>query len=370
MQQAIKRRLKMLLFTPGLGALLPHGHRRPVGKPRPFWGIVRNAVGGPAVRTRRMISAFGNALLWPDIIYAQSAWNGEELAGAIAFRRRNTVPMVFNQNGWYYPGWYDGDWRQSNDRLVAAQQAADHVIYQSRFCLEAGRALTGYVAPRYTILHNAVPSPVMHGPRQSDGRTCWLSAVFTPDSEHILRPALQAFKLLRRRHPAGRAPRLIIAGRIPAATRQQAWFQSVEKEIRALLDEGGGEWLGEYRPSDLPLHLMRADLALHLKYKDPCPNAVIERMACGLPHVFSNSGGTPELIANAGIALEVPDTWEYQASVDPEQLASAIEQGLMCREELSAVAKQRAAQYSWQNYLECHRQLFVELLNAGRRAAP
>ena len=35
-----------------------------------------------------------------------------------------------------------------------------------------------------------------------------------------------------------------------------------------------------------------------LKYKDPCPNSVIEAMSCGLPILYSNSGGLPELVNN------------------------------------------------------------------------
>ena len=40
-----------------------------------------------------------------------------------------------------------------------------------------------------------------------------------------------------------------------------------------------------------------------LKYKDPCPNSVIEAMSCGLPILYSNSGGLPELVNNrCGVA--------------------------------------------------------------------
>ena len=48
-----------------------------------------------------------------------------------------------------------------------------------------------------------------------------------------------------------------------------------------------------------------------LKYKDPCPNTVIEAMSCGLPVLYSNSGGLPEIVSqDCGIGLRVRDTWK------------------------------------------------------------
>ena len=33
-----------------------------------------------------------------------------------------------------------------------------------------------------------------------------------------------------------------------------------------------------------------------LKYKDPCPSYLVEAMSCGLPILYSNSGGLPEIV--------------------------------------------------------------------------
>ena len=44
--------------------------------------------------------------------------------------------------------------------------------------------------------------------------------------------------------------------------------------------------------------MRRAHLLLHTKVKDPCPSAVIEAMACGLPVVYPASGGTVELVGD------------------------------------------------------------------------
>jgi len=61
-------------------------------------------------------------------------------------------------------------------------------------------------------------------------------------------------------------------------------------------------------------HLKRDDLAdvlrcchvfIHLAENDPCPNVVIEALASGLPVLYRDSGGTPELVADCGAAVTV-----------------------------------------------------------------
>ena len=363
--------MKPLLFTP---RLLGHLRRRAglfgTAAPKPFFGIVRNMVGGPAVRTRRMIAEFGNALFAPNLVYAQSGWNSAELQGAIAFRAADHAPLVFNQNGWYYPGWYSGDWRTANAALVKVQQAADVVVFQSKFCRDAGLALTGSAPAKSEVLYNAVPhfaAVTKARGSSTGGPTIWLSAVFTPDTEHILTPAIAALAILRKRIDPRIAPRLLLCGRIDPQTRAAPWFHTVERVLARLEAEGACEWIGQYAPGDLPQLLARADIALHLRYKDCCPNAVIERMMTGLPHVYSNSGGTPELVGAAGIGLDVGDTWERQVPVDATALADAIDEALARRAVLADAAIEESRRFDWGHYIARHREIFEDLL--ARRGA-
>lgn len=52
--------------------------------------------------------------------------------------------------------------------------------------------------------------------------------------------------------------------------------------------------------AELPAAFRSADLFLNLSENDPCPNVVLEAMACGLPVLYVPSGGTPELVGEAG----------------------------------------------------------------------
>ncbi|MGL5820447.1 MAG: glycosyltransferase family 4 protein [Sarcina sp.] len=56
------------------------------------------------------------------------------------------------------------------------------------------------------------------------------------------------------------------------------------------------EFYGHINPNELPLFYNKCDFMLNLSYADPCPNVVVESLACGIPVVAPNSGGIPELI--------------------------------------------------------------------------
>lgn len=54
----------------------------------------------------------------------------------------------------------------------------------------------------------------------------------------------------------------------------------------------------------LPGVIKFCDISIHLKSGDYCPNAVIEALACGVPVICHNWGGTKELVGDAGIVLK------------------------------------------------------------------
>jgi glycosyltransferase involved in cell wall biosynthesis len=54
--------------------------------------------------------------------------------------------------------------------------------------------------------------------------------------------------------------------------------------------------------------LLRAhDVFLAASRDDPCSNALLEGLACGLPAAFLRSGGHPELVGKAGIGFDEPE---------------------------------------------------------------
>ena len=53
--------------------------------------------------------------------------------------------------------------------------------------------------------------------------------------------------------------------------------------------------------------LRRHDVYIAASCNDPCSNALLEALACGLPAVFRASGGHPELVGDAGLPFDGPE---------------------------------------------------------------
>ena len=73
--------------------------------------------------------------------------------------------------------------------------------------------------------------------------------------------------------------------------------------------------------------LRTQDVYLAPSRDDPCSNALLEALACGLPAAYLRSGGHPELVRHAGLGFdapeELPDTLR-QITSRLEELRSAI----------------------------------------------
>lgn len=49
------------------------------------------------------------------------------------------------------------------------------------------------------------------------------------------------------------------------------------------------------------------DIYITASENDPCSNSLIEALACGLPAIYRNSGGHPELVQNGGLPFDTAD---------------------------------------------------------------
>ena len=75
------------------------------------------------------------------------------------------------------------------------------------------------------------------------------------------------------------------------------------------------------------------DLLLFFSENEACPNVVLEGLASGLPVLYKDSGGTPELVEGCGLPVEVSNFREQ------------LERVLDCKGELSTAARARAVEH-------------------------
>ena len=120
--------------------------------------------------------------------------------------------------------------------------------------------------------------------------------------------------------------RLIIAGKFRWGKSEEVAANSEIRRYAESCDVGDRvEWFGAYNQRQAPDLFRRADILLHTKYNDACPRLVVEAMACGLPVVYSASGGVPELVGDqAGIGIPAPSDWNMEHPPSAQALAEAV----------------------------------------------
>lgn len=335
------------------GLLLPGS--RPLGT-RVFYGHDRvpgpgDAVAGGTAKFQRLAERFPNRPTDFTLLYLGSTWLPRDLRPLLALARRRRIPVVLNQDGVAYPGWAGGATDAINEPYRRALAAAEHVLFQSEFSKLSADTFLGGPRGSWEVLYNAVDvdrfTPAATPP--ADGPVLLLGGDQT--QTYRLEVALRTLALVVASEPQAR---LLVTGRLVSSP-------------DALLDELGlrdsVEFVGRYSQREAPDLVRRAHLMLHTKVKDPCPSAVIEAMACGLPVVYPKSGGTVELVGDdAGIGVEHPDTWERDEPPAPEALARAVELVLAERVRYSAAARERAVErFALGPWLDRHAELFEEL---------
>jgi glycosyltransferase involved in cell wall biosynthesis len=195
---------------------------------------------------------------------------------------RDGVRMVHRVDGpiGVYRGFDDG----TDRRIVAINELADATILQSRYSLEKHAEL-GLELRNPTMIHNTVDPSIFHPPRERRPHKR-LRLITTSWSDNP-RKGADVLTWLDA-HLEFDAYELTFAGRT------QARFE----RIRVV----------EPLPSAQLAELLRAhDVFLAPSRDDPCSNALLEGLACGLPAAFLRSGGHPELVGDAGLGFDTPE---------------------------------------------------------------
>ena len=309
------------------------------------------AVAGGTGKFQRLAQRFPNS---PDdfsLLYLGSTWLPRDLRQLLWLVQRRGVPVVVNQSGVAYPGWAGAETDAINRHFRQALLAADHVLYQSEFCKRSADQFLGEPRGRWEVLYNAVDvdqfSPA--GPPTASGPVLLLAGDQT-----------QAYRLEVALRTLAQLPgaTLIVTGRLVAYP---------EPLLRELGVGERVEFVGRYPQRDAPSLFRRTHLLLHTKVNDPCPTAVIEAMACGLPVVYAASGGTVELVGDeAGIGVPHPESWERDEPPTPEAFAEAVRCVLSERDRYAAAARLRVVErIALAPWLGRHAELFDELVRGG-----
>ena len=198
---------------------------------------------------------------------------------------RDDVRMVHRVDGpiGVYRGFDDG-----TDRRIAAMNAelAHATVVQSQFSLAAHRRL-GIDLREPVVIPNA-PDP----------------AIFFPagEREPLDRRPLRVVAVSWSDNPRKGADALRALGATADPGRVQLTFVGRSPE-----DLQGWTCVAPLSSTELAALLRGQDAYIAASLDDPCSNALLEALACGLPAVYRRSGGHPELVGEAGVGFEGPD---------------------------------------------------------------
>lgn len=319
-------------------------------------------MGGPLVKVKRLRQYFPEVRWGYNLAYLLS--NAPYLPGfALDVLKRRGVPIVYNQNGVFYQAWYAGDWESQNRRMARAYHAADWVFYQSEFCRRAADKFLGRRMGGGEILYNAVDTshffPVEEVSAVHDGPFSFL--ITGKIGNHLYYRLESAIAGLRVARDSGLDARLKIAG----------WVEGEAKSRAEVLSEKLGlsdkiNFTGPYTQEQAPTIYRSARAFVMTTHNDNCPNAVLEALASGLPVLYSDTGGVPELVGTeAGIPLACPEDWERPQVPDAEAIGAGMLRIASEHRSFAAAARRRAVErFDINFWIARHRAVFEQFLKA------
>lgn len=358
-----------------LGQLLVRVHLRefkrwqslPVisNKPAVFYGheripgIEEKASGG-IIKFQDLQEDYPNTVRGANILYLVSSDLPPFAPIMVRYAQRKKVRFILNQNGTAYRGWYGAGWEKANRPMQELLRLADYVFYQSKFCKQAADIHLGCRKDRFEILYNPVDTKrFLPAATRTEGRKLLLAG-----SHHQLyrvRTAVETIDRLREKIPD---IHLTIAGKFcwqhdPAEAKGQ--LLSLIRDLD-LTEKVSIE--GAYSQQQVVALMQNHHVLLHTKYNDPCPRLVAEALACGLPVVYSSSGGVPELVGTeAGIGVTTPFDWEKLHPPSPEKLATAVVEIFSDYSRYASAARMQAEMaLDVRPWRERHKEIFKTIL--------
>ena len=290
------------------------------------------------------------------ILYAVSSSHYRNLLALMDKVQSQGIKVVWNQDGAYFPSAYGSDVAKRGNALMSQLlHKADYIFYQSRFAKIGSDFFLEPRSKSFEILYNAVDTDLFSCPVRPPQSELVLLTAGSHNDAYRLPLALETLhRVLKKRRRA----RLLIVGRMTEATQEQMNSMAAAMKLFDLI-----EVTGPYSQAEAPQIFSRAHILLHTQYNDVCPTVVIEAMSCGLPVVYSKTGGTPELVGEkAGYGVSGELDWDTPRPPSAEDMAEGVCVVAERLKSYSFAARERAVKhFDLKPWLERHRQVFEML---------
>ena len=282
---------------------------------------LRPGPGGPATFSGKLANGFRNAdisIIYRNLQTANSALIFSNSWGDWFYKicKRREIRTVLRVDGFMIPTYFDNrktefmqqsremtlQYLSINHRLQRDILMSDFVVYQSKFSKMMADQFLYNRQDKYSIIYNGIDTDHFC-PATINNRRLRLVIAGTLRDEYMLGSVLPIFKRLQKKHDL----ELLIVGSVDTICRAQiSDFARENSEIYKRI-----KVIGSVENSMLPKYMQQADILVHPRLGDWCPNTVIEAMSCGLAVVCGSWGGAAEIVGNAGIVVPTGDDWNY-----------------------------------------------------------
>ncbi len=327
-----------------------------INYPKVFYGGARKgSLGGPLVKVKKLEEFFPEQHFRFNIIYLLS--NSLYLSPkSIYVLKKKNIPIVLNQNGVYYSQWFKGNWEKENSRMSKFYHSADYVLWQSKFCRKAADKFLGKRLGFGEIIYNSVNTSIFKPAKKTDKKTFsfLITGNITKNSNYRISSVLYAINELINDY---KFINLKIAGKIE----DKRYFL---KQIKFLKLENHVHFFSKYTQREAPKIYQNVDAYITMAYQDNCPTAVLEAMACGLPILYSSSGGIPELVdKNSGLGLKVSENWKETIVPSRQSIKEGMIKIIENKSEMSSAARNRTIEnFDSRDWIKKHEVIFESLI--------
>ena len=251
--------------------------------------------GGPAIFRSRLISELNKFEDIKIVTNVRDKFNVE-----LAFIRKvykHNKPYILRIDGCYY----ERKRKYGNSSLKEAILKAKYVIFQSYFSLKLCKHVLGIdnkikmEGVDHSIIYNGIDLNYIKKIKSDKG-------VETGSFISLAgwRPNKRPFSTIKGFLKAKTGRHLYMIG--------GAGF--IGSKINKKYNSKYVHILGEKSNKETIAIMKACDYQMHLCHIDSCPNSVIEALSCGLNVLCTNLGGTPELVKDNGVILNVDKQWK------------------------------------------------------------
>jgi glycosyltransferase involved in cell wall biosynthesis len=270
-----------------------------------YGGSLKGNLGGTLVKIERLNEYFKNHNFRFNIVYLLS---NSIYLNKISLRslKKSKIPIIHNQNGVFYKGWYGSGWERKNNEMSFQYQIADYVFYQSKFSQSSAEKFLGIRNGPGEVLFNAVDQKKFFLIEKRKINSELRILVSGKYQEHLYYSLEYVIKILKQ----------LIVNNISAKINFAGYYEPVVIKRLSTLATGLGikdniEFSGIYNQENANSIYNSADIYFYFVHQSNCPNSVIEAMSTGMPTLTSNTGGMPEIVTpDSGICLDCIKSWE------------------------------------------------------------